>query len=98
MFGEIMGNSMVAYIQPERVFRCLDDYDDNFSVNPTEAAVVLCFNGPALWRSGTVFQHVVIHGSGDGASFSWLFILHNVMQVPHEGQLTVNHLFSLLSE
>ena len=98
MFGEIMGNSEVVYTQAERVFRCLDDYDDNFSENPTEAADVLCFNGPLLCGRGTFFQHVVMCGSRDGANVSWLFILRSVIQVPHGGQLTVNHLFGLLSE
>lgn len=87
-------------VQAEGVFRCLVDYDDNFSENPTEAAVVLCFNGPPLCRRGNFFfpRKVVMCGCGDGANSFWLFILHSVMQVLHGGQLTVNHLFSLFSE
>lgn len=90
------------YVQPEGVFRCLVDYDDNVSGSPTEAAVALGFNGPVLCHKGTFFfQKVVMCGCGDGANSSWLFffyILHSVVQVLHGGQLTVNHLFSSLSE
>lgn len=37
-----------------------------------------------------------MRGYGDSANLSWLFIFHSVMQVPHGGQLTVNHLFQLV--
>lgn len=43
------------YVQPEGVFRCLVDYDDNVSGSPTEAAVALGFNGPVLCHKGTFF-------------------------------------------
>lgn len=77
------------------LFRCLVDYADNFSENPTETVFTL-FNGPVPCHTGKFFQHVVICGCGDGAYSSRLFILHSGMQVLHGGQLTVNHLLSLL--
>lgn len=84
-------------------FRCLVYRDDNFTENPTEVAVALCFNGPVLCHRGKVFFFFF-----QKACHMWLrggcqlvlafFILHSVMQVFHGGQLTVNHLFSLFSE
>lgn len=35
-------------------FRCLVYRDDNFTENPTEVAVALCFNGPVLCHRGKV--------------------------------------------
>lgn len=44
MFADIMGDSEALCVYRQReFFRCLVDYDDNFSENPTEAAVVFLF-------------------------------------------------------
>lgn len=72
MFAEIIGNSEVVCVQAEGVFRCLVDYDDNFFENPTEAAVVLCLNGPLLCRRGKFVPkdcHVWLQGGCQLALF-----------------------------
>lgn len=88
-------------------FRCLADYVDNFSENPSEVPVVFSFNGPELCHRGKfgsfffkyIYKRLSCVATGMLPTCSgFFFILDGVMQVLHGGRLTVNHLFSVFSE